>query len=275
MSRPWFAFYAADLLVDGKIALLTDAQFRMLILVWCRCCLDGGVPKDPKLFAKVMRCRLNVAVSTLQWLVVWLSEDPSKPGLLVSERMLKEEAKYNAKVEKLRVNGKSGGRPRKAIAFPEDKQKAPQPQPQPQRDNEGSKDPSCPEPPRGDSVPTSPTLYEVPCSGTGPKTWPLTQAKLDEWMTAFPGIDVKAELRKAIQYLKDNPTKLKTHRGCPAYFGRWLGRAQDRNPKPPTNGVQNGHSQSQRHAGRDASLIHQVTLLPEVREPDPTRKAAW
>jgi hypothetical protein len=102
-------------------------------------------------------------------------------------------------------------------------------------------------------------LYQVPCSGTGTKTWALTQEKLDEWLEAFPGIDVKLELRKSIQWLKDNPTKIKTHRGMPAFFGRWLSNAQDRTPTTPhTQGAPHATRSPRHRQAVDAAYIEQL-----------------
>ena len=142
MGRPWFPMYAADLWSDSDVAMLTDAQFRMLILVWCRCCLDGGVPSDPDSFAKLMKCRRNVAQLTLQWLPNFLSNDPLIEGRLISLRMEKEAEKYNAIVERNRVNGAKGGRPPKPSGLILGNPEITEPQPQPQEDK-------TPIPPKG------------------------------------------------------------------------------------------------------------------------------
>lgn len=98
-----------------------------------------------------------------------------------------------------------------------------------------SKD-SCPEPAEpasGPEVeattepPTDPPLMTFPCSGTGPREWSLTAEKLAEWVSSFPGVNVEAQLRKARQWLLDNPNKKKTHAGMTRFLGRWLGNAQD------------------------------------------------
>lgn len=83
---------------------------------------------------------------------------------------------------------------------------------------------SCPKPAAPD---TSPAVMEIPCVGNGSKTWTLHQGKVDEWIQAFPGLDVMGEVRKAVQWLRDNPSKMKTANGLPAFFGRWLSRATD------------------------------------------------
>lgn len=120
-------------------------------------------------------------------------------------------------------------------------------------------------------------IYEIPCVGTGSKTWPLTEEKMAEWVEAYPGMDVKAELRKAVQWLKDNPTKGKTSRGMPAFLGRWLSNAQD---KPSKTGAFNGTSKSPAHrAGVDEAYKQQLrereaNRLQPKPEPTPEDEAA-
>lgn len=152
-----------------------------------------------------------------------------------------------------------------------------------EREKEREKERERIDPPPGDSAepgppasaPPSPVLVEVPCKGTGAKTWALTQAKLDEWIAAFPGVDVKAEIRKAIQWLRDNPTRGKTARGMPAFFGSWLSREQNRGPR--NGGTAHGIDRQHRFTGRDEDLRRQLearggggggSTLPDVRKGD-------
>lgn len=135
MKRVWFPFYAADFWADSKVAQLTDAQFRMLIRVWCRLCMDRSVPAEPSGFAKVMGIRLNVSRWALEWLPNWLSLDPATGNRYVSERMEKEMARYDAIVERNRVNGKKGGRPRNPVANPVANPKITESQSQSQKDS--------------------------------------------------------------------------------------------------------------------------------------------
>lgn len=58
------------------------------------------------------------------------------------------------------------------------------------------------------------------------KPWYLPQVKLDEYTGVFPNLDVEAELRKAAQWLNDNPSRRKTARGMTRFLGGWLGRAK-------------------------------------------------
>jgi DNA-binding transcriptional regulator YhcF (GntR family) len=63
--------------------------------------------------------------------------------------------------------------------------------------------------------------------------WHLPQAKLDEYKKAYPGIDVENELRKAAQWLNDNPDRRKTANGMPRFLGGWLSRTKP--PQPQQN----------------------------------------
>jgi hypothetical protein len=72
----------------------------------------------------------------------------------------------------------------------------------------------------------------LPCVGTGPKTFDVTEAMIAGWRPAFPGVDVRAEVHKAAAWAAARPTRRKTHRGTPAFLVGWLSRAQDRGGRP-------------------------------------------
>lgn len=73
----------------------------------------------------------------------------------------------------------------------------------------------------------SPVVVVLPCVGHGAHDYAVTQAQLDEWTPAYPGVDVHAEALKAKAWLDANPTKRKTQSGVPRFLVSWLGRAQD------------------------------------------------
>lgn len=75
---------------------------------------------------------------------------------------------------------------------------------------------------------TEQPVLTFPTNGK-PGTWDLLPSKLDEWSAAFPGLDVLAECRKALQWLRDN--RRKTARGMPRFLYSWLARTNDK-PKP-------------------------------------------
>lgn len=74
-----------------------------------------------------------------------------------------------------------------------------------------------------------------PCAKTG-ETWVLSDEKLSEWQDSFPHLRVETELRKAWQWLSDNPAKRKTPRGMTRFLGSWLARAQDSGRAAGSNG---------------------------------------
>ena len=88
----------------------------------------------------------------------------------------------------------------------------------------------------------TPVVLEFPVVGN-PKapSWPLREAKISEYRESFPGVDVTAECRKALQWLRDRPNRRKTLRGMPAFLSSWLGRAQNWARGPHRDGPRGGH----------------------------------
>jgi hypothetical protein len=73
----------------------------------------------------------------------------------------------------------------------------------------------------------SPTVAIFPTVGPKGAEWRLSEAQVVEWQGAFPGLDVQAEMRKALMWVKANPEKRKTVSGMPRFCLRWLTRAVD------------------------------------------------
>ena len=93
---------------------------------------------------------------------------------------------------------------------------------------------SAPSP--SDSPPQSPAFLAFECIKD--LEWVLTEAKVAEYQTTYPALDVKAECRKAWQWLKDRPANRKTVSGMPKFLSGWLGRSQN-NSRPQTTGAIN------------------------------------
>lgn len=94
----------------------------------------------------------------------------------------------------------------------------------------------------------SAVVLTLPCVGTGPSEFAVTDAQLDKWRGAFPGLDVLAEVRKAGAWLDASPSKRKTHAGVPRFLVNWFTREQN-NPR-------------RTHSGPVASTHHPVALRP-------------
>ncbi len=84
-----------------------------------------------------------------------------------------------------------------------------------------------PDTPNPDAVLIFPTVGKV-------KSWPLLKVHIADWATAYPGVDVLAECRKALAWVKSNPKKAKTAGGMMAFLNRWLSKANDSQPGPQT-----------------------------------------
>jgi hypothetical protein len=108
----------------------------------------------------------------------------------------------------------------------------------------------CSEPSlNGSELDAGPVVLEFPTVGTGVKTWHLTQAKVNEYSEAFPGLDIMAECRKARQWCVDNTEKRKTAKGMPRFLNTWLSKAQDE------HGGRNGNGKPLRQAV-DPTRVH-------------------
>lgn len=96
-------------------------------------------------------------------------------------------------------------------------------------DQEGGSEPAAP-----DAEPASPTILSFPVRGKPDEPWNLSEAKLAEYSETYPGINVRAECRRAWQWLVDNPTSAKSK--IPAYLSRWLSKEQEKAGRAPRAG---------------------------------------
>jgi hypothetical protein len=84
-----------------------------------------------------------------------------------------------------------------------------------------------------------PAVLTFPCSGKI-KNWNLTQSQIDEWSALFPTVDILAESRKALAWVKAKTPK--TAKGMPQYLVGWFGRTNDKqrgNAQPLTRTERN------------------------------------
>jgi hypothetical protein len=72
--------------------------------------------------------------------------------------------------------------------------------------------------------------------------WPLLESKVQEYFESFPNLDVLAECRKALQWIRDNPTNRKTGKGMTRFLNNWLNNAQNRRPGFARHGPTHGHT---------------------------------
>jgi hypothetical protein len=69
-------------------------------------------------------------------------------------------------------------------------------------------------------------VIEFSTVGKGAKTWGLTLEQIESWRSAYPGVDVEGECRKALAWTEANHRK--TASGMPRFLVSWLNRVVDR-----------------------------------------------
>lgn len=104
----------------------------------------------------------------------------------------------------------------------------------------------------------SQSLLVFPVSGND-KDWLLSEAFLEEQKPLYPGVNVLLEFKKALQWLKANPSRKKTARGMPKFLMSWLERAQNRSRgigygQPEFNGNGHGSNTKQSVVGKYADI---------------------
>jgi hypothetical protein len=88
-----------------------------------------------------------------------------------------------------------------------------------------------------DAIPAA-SVFDLPLVG-GKQCFAVSQELFDEFVRAYPGVVVMAELGRARAWLISNPIRGKTLRGMPKFLNSWLSRAQDRGGNG--NGSHNGN----------------------------------
>ncbi len=71
-------------------------------------------------------------------------------------------------------------------------------------------------------------IVTFPVVGKGGAEWGLDEAGLAALRDSFPATDVLGEVRKALGWIRANPTKRKTAGGMSAFLWRWVERATNR-----------------------------------------------
>lgn len=67
-----------------------------------------------------------------------------------------------------------------------------------------------------------------PIVGKGGPRWELEESQVVKWEDLYPGLNVRAEMDKALAWTEANPGRRKTSKGMPAFLVNWLSRATDR-----------------------------------------------
>ena len=60
----------------------------------------------------------------------------------------------------------------------------------------------------------------------------ISQNHFNEFVNAYPGVDVRDQIFKMSQWLKTNPTKRKTKNGIMRFINSWIARSEREDLKP-------------------------------------------
>jgi len=80
--------------------------------------------------------------------------------------------------------------------------------------------------PQSDSTQSTPSLIDLPL--VDKTEFAITGDQVNEWMAAYPAVDVMQELRKMRQWCIANPRKAKTRKGVLRFVTQWLASQQDK-----------------------------------------------
>lgn len=108
--------------------------------------------------------------------------------------------------------------------------RAPSPAPTPtQREQSVSSAPS------GDDAKPAVVALRFPVVGGEQSEWALTADMVAEWQATYTGLDVMAQCRRALTWVKANPGNRKTASGMPRFLVNWLARETNsgRGREPP------------------------------------------
>jgi len=72
-----------------------------------------------------------------------------------------------------------------------------------------------------------PVFLTFPCVGSH-REWHLRESLLREWENLYPGLDIRAECRKALAWIQANRARRKTARGMTRFLVNWLNRAVEK-----------------------------------------------
>ena len=98
---------------------------------------------------------------------------------------------------------------------------------------------------------TEGAILLLPCSGNGPKVYPVTQAMLEAWGDAYPGIDPLSEAKRLRVWLEQTPHKIRHARRMGSLISIWLANAQAGPEKRAAGPVHEGASHHRSKADLD------------------------
>ena len=95
----------------------------------------------------------------------------------------------------------------------------------------------CAEPAAPTAAPAAPVFIRIPVVGGGKQTEAeVTEDKVVRWEEAYPGVDVRQQLRNMREWSISNPERRKTLGGVDRFITRWLATEQNKAGGSPSAG---------------------------------------
>jgi uncharacterized protein YdaU (DUF1376 family) len=223
---PYFPFYPHDFMLDENVVAMSAVARGIYVSMLCHQWEHGSVPNKPAFIARLASATDEEVREALAGALgpCW-PEDMEHPGRLVNPRLALEFDKAAEHRSDIREKRSAAGKKSVAVRREQMLSKC---SASAEQSEYASASVSVSE-----STPTAvvdsaadPEVLEVPVEGNNPP-WPVRQSYVAAWEKTFPHLDVVGELRRAVQWLLDNPERGKTAKGMRRYLGSWLQRAQD------------------------------------------------
>ena len=223
---PWIKLHA-DVLEDYEFGALPDASKAHLMQIWIVASRMERVPWDPDWLGSRINATepvdldLLAAQGFIQPCSATMEQDASKMLAKCSTAMEQDASELLAECSSrapARGRPRPGARPRARGETETEKEK--------ETEKVKVKD-VCTELAARDSAPAP--FIELPLARKG-ESAAITDAHIAEWSDAYPGVDVRQQLRHMRQWLQHSPTRRKTANGIGRFITAWLSREQNRGP---------------------------------------------
>jgi hypothetical protein len=109
----------------------------------------------------------------------------------------------------------------------------------------------------------------LPCKGKGPKEYAVSQEEASELAEAYPAVEVMPELLRVRQWLRANPARQKTHRGCSRFLNSWFSRQQDHGYRNQNSGGRQQLTNRQRIEQANADAFDLLEGIAAADHPGP------
>lgn len=246
--------YVAQAESDGRIAAAAVA----IVAAYAR-------QADPSaVVAELVRLRLWEAVEGGYEIHDYLAYNPSREALEAERKRKRDWAASHSG-----ANSASSGRSSdETIAASRSRSRSRSGSPaRPQETPEDCAEPAADGPA---AAPAEPGLLVFPCAGPV-KKWSLTEPVRAELAEAFPAVDVIACAKKALEWCRANPKKIKTAKRMRGWLGSvWCAGEQDHGSPQQKRDIRFGHVRAENFKHTFTGELDLDTGLPVVRP----RKAA-